>query len=226
MPKPERPAVEQQALAAELLAEDAVVLALSVGRIARQVVADEREALGAEASKLAAEVITGDAAGIGDYAAAGQIPPVDGLGCGPGHTTALLAEVLQCRRTVGLDLSAEFIERARGRASDRIAFHVHDVTVVPFPEGPADLVYCRLLLSHLSDPMAIISRWATQLLPGGLLMLDEVESIATSSPALQRYLEILDQMLRSQLSIRETGNRIDCANHVPRTSAHFRRRLR
>ena len=40
MPKPERPAVEQQALAAELLAEDAVVLALSVGRIARQVVAD------------------------------------------------------------------------------------------------------------------------------------------------------------------------------------------
>ncbi|GAG40450.1 unnamed protein product, partial [marine sediment metagenome] len=26
------------------------------------------------------------------------------LGCGPGHTTALLAEALQCRRTVGLDV--------------------------------------------------------------------------------------------------------------------------
>ncbi len=137
------------------------------------------------------------------------------LGCGPGHTTALLAEVLQCRRTVGLDLSAEFIERARGGASDRVAFHVHDVTVVPFPEGPADLVSCRLLLSHLSDPMAIISRWATQLLPGGLLMLDEVESIATSSPALQRYLEILDPMLRSQSNRLYIGSELERAAAPP-----------
>lgn len=120
------------------------------------------------------------------------------LGCGPGHTTALLAEVLQCRRTVGLDLSEEFVERAHRLASDRVAFRVHDVTVVPFPETPADLLYCRLLLSHLSDPLAVIARWATQLVPGGLLLLDEVECIDTSSPALERYLEILDRMLQSQ----------------------------
>ena len=42
------------------------------------------------------------------------------LGCGPGHSTALLSEVLQCRRTVGLDLSAEFIERAGCFASERV----------------------------------------------------------------------------------------------------------
>ena len=42
------------------------------------------------------------------------------LGCGPGHTTALLSEVLECRRTVGLDLSADFIERAGRFASDRV----------------------------------------------------------------------------------------------------------
>jgi SAM-dependent methyltransferase len=105
---------------------------------------------------------------------------------------------VQCRRTVGLDLSAEFIERAGRFASDRIAFRVHDVNVVPFPVGPADLLCCRLLLTHLRDPIQVFARWATQLVPGGLLMLEEVESIATNSPALERYLEILDQMLRSQ----------------------------
>jgi SAM-dependent methyltransferase len=120
------------------------------------------------------------------------------LGCGPGHTTALLAEVVRCRRTVGLDLSSEFIERARGHASDRVSFQVHDVTTVPFPLGPADLLYCRFLLTHLRDPAELLARWATQLAPGGLLMVEEVEWIVTSSPTLEEYLEILDRMLRSQ----------------------------
>jgi len=140
------------------------------------------------------------------------------LGCGPGHTTALLAEVIQCRRTVGLDFSAEFIERARRFASDRIAFHVHDVTVVPFPVGPADLVYCRLLLTHLRDPVQVITRWATQLVPGGLLVVEEVESIATSSPVLERYLEIMDQMLRSQSNQLYIGSELEGAA-VPQSLA-------
>jgi len=140
------------------------------------------------------------------------------LGCGPGHTTALLAEVVGCRRTVGLDFSAEFIERAQGRASDRVAFQVHDVTVIPFPVGPADLVYCRLLLTHLRDPTGLFAQWATQLAPGGLLMLEEVESIATNSPALERYLEILDRMLQSQSNRLYIGSELEGAP-VPRSLA-------
>jgi SAM-dependent methyltransferase len=120
------------------------------------------------------------------------------LGCGPGHTTALLSEALRCRRTVGLDVSTDFIDLAGRLASDCISFCVHDVTQVPFPAGPADLLYGRLLLTHLRDPMRVVARWATQLAPGGLLMLEEVESIATNSPPLERYLEILDRVLRSQ----------------------------
>jgi len=137
------------------------------------------------------------------------------LGCGPGHMTALLAEVLRCRRTVGLDFSAEFIERAHRFASDSVAFHVHDVNVVPFPVGPADLLYSRLLLPHLRDPVQVIARWATQLVPGGLLMLDEVESIATNSPALKRYLEILDQMLQSQSNQLYIGSELEGAAVPP-----------
>jgi SAM-dependent methyltransferase len=133
------------------------------------------------------------------------------LGCGPGYTTALLAEVLQFRCTAGLDLSADFIERAGRQASDRLVFHVHDITTVPFPEGPADLLYSRFLLTHLKNPVGVVARWATQLVPGGLLVLEEVESIATSSPVLVRYLEIVDQMLRSQSNRLYIGSELEDA---------------
>ena len=133
------------------------------------------------------------------------------LGCGPGYTTALLAEVLQCRRTAWLDISVEFIERAGRLASDRLVFHVHDITVVPFPGGPADFLYSRFLLTHLEHPVRVVASWATQLVPSGLLVLEEVESIATSSPVLARYLEIVDQMLRSQSNRLYIGSELENA---------------
>jgi SAM-dependent methyltransferase len=146
------------------------------------------------------------------------------LGCGPGYTTALLSKVLHCRRTVGLDLSAEFIQRAGRFASDRVAFFVHDVNLVPFPVGPADLLFCRLLLTHLPDPIQVFERWATQLVPGGLLLVEEVESIATNSPALERYLEILDQMLRSQSNQLYIGSELESAP-VPGSLAKQKSRI-
>jgi len=46
-------------------------------------------------------------------------------------------------------------------------------------------------------------------------MLDEVESIATNSPALERYLEILDQMLRSQSNQLYIGSELEGAAVPP-----------
>lgn len=117
------------------------------------------------------------------------------LGCGPGHTTRLLAALLRPRRTLGLDQSAAFVDLAAAHAPAGVTFAVHDVTLVPFPQGPADLLSCRLLLSHLADPAAALAAWATQLTPGGLLLMDEVERIHTAQPALRRYLETAAALL-------------------------------
>src|SRR6266508_1819732 len=57
------------------------------------------------------------------------------LGCGPGHTTLLLDEVLRPRRTLGLDQSATFLEVARATARQGIVYLEHDVTTVPFPSA-------------------------------------------------------------------------------------------
>src|SRR5579884_501121 len=91
------------------------------------------------------------------------------LGCGPGYTTHLLAETTHCAQAIGLDASEHFINQARNSATDSITFMRHDVTRLPFPTAQADLIFCRLLLTHLQDPLSVIERWITQLRPGGLL---------------------------------------------------------
>jgi trans-aconitate 2-methyltransferase len=127
------------------------------------------------------------------------------LGCGTGHTTRLLASVLGPRRTLGLDQSASFVARATGAAPPGVGFAVHDVTTVPFPAGPADLCFCRLLLSHLPDPAAVVAAWATQLAPDGLLLVDEVDQIHTADPGLGGYLEVAGALLASRGQTLEVG---------------------
>jgi len=117
------------------------------------------------------------------------------LGCGPGYTTALVSEVTGAARTVGLDGSATHIERARAGAAGPVEFGRWDVRELPFPAGPADLIYGRLLLAHLPDPAATAASWATQLTEGGLLVLDEIEWIEASDPVLQAHLRLAGAMV-------------------------------
>jgi trans-aconitate 2-methyltransferase len=126
------------------------------------------------------------------------------LGCGTGHTTRLVADVLKPDRTVGLDQSEFFVAVAAG-GPPGVEFAVHDVTRVPFPCPPADVCYGRLLLSHLPDPGAALAAWATQLAPGGLLLADEVDRIHTDLPALRGYLEVAGALLATRGHTLEIG---------------------
>ena len=131
------------------------------------------------------------------------------LGCGPGHTTGLLAEVLGPSHTVGLDRSEDYIAAARESQGSNISFHRHDITEVPFPVGPCDLIFCRFVLTHLADPRSDIERWVTQLRPDGRLLVEETESITTASPVLSTYLGIIDAMLRHQGNMLYIGPILD-----------------
>jgi DNA/RNA-binding domain of Phe-tRNA-synthetase-like protein len=107
----------------------------------------------------------------------------------------LVSEVTSAGRTVGLDGSATYIERARATASGPVEFGRWDVRELPFPAGPADLIYCRLLLAHLPDPAATAASWATHLTDGGLLVLDEIEWIRASDPLLRAHLRLAEAMV-------------------------------
>ena len=111
------------------------------------------------------------------------------LGCGPGYTTRLLHRVTGAVRTIGMDRSRSFLEAARAGAPAGVGFVEHDATRVPFPTGPADLVYARLLLAHLPDPEDVCRRWSTMLTIGGSLLLDDLEAIDAPEPVFRAYLD-------------------------------------
>jgi SAM-dependent methyltransferase len=129
------------------------------------------------------------------------------LGCGPGYTTHLLADVLQCDRAAGLDKSEHFVSLAQSR--EKVSFHVHDITSVPFPVGPSDLMYCRFLLTHLGEPREVFGRWATQLRPNGLLLMQEVERIDTNNDVFAAYLGVVEAMLADQSTELYVGRVLD-----------------
>jgi len=131
------------------------------------------------------------------------------VGCGPGYTTHLIANVLGCEQAVGLDNSEHFISLAQKSATDSVSFQLHDVTKIPFPAGPADLLFCRFLMTHLLDPQAALSRWATQVVPKGLLLIEEVETIMTANPIFTEYLQIVDAMLKAQNRMLYIGPSLD-----------------
>jgi SAM-dependent methyltransferase len=120
------------------------------------------------------------------------------LGCGPGWTTHLLARVLRCGRVVGLDSSDAFIALARETETPEVTFVLHDVTVTPFPVSGPELVFARLLVTHLREPDAVVARWVAELPPGGRLLIEEPEWIRTGHPVIRKYLSLVEDALRSQ----------------------------
>ena len=129
---------------------------------------------------------------------AAKLSKLADLGCAHGRSTELLSETLGADRSVGLDQSEAFLALAQRRASQRIGFHRHDITQLPFPEAPFDLIFCRLLLSHLADGLALLERWASQLDPGGLLAIEEVAWIHSEEEVFRRYLSLVQGMLEER----------------------------
>jgi trans-aconitate 2-methyltransferase len=121
------------------------------------------------------------------------------LGCGPGLTTRLVHATLGAERTIGVDASSAYVGRASVRAPEGVTFVERDVTRLPLPGAPAGAIYARLLLAHLADPPAVVASWTTQLAPGGVLLLDDLEAIETDEPACRAYLdEVAVPVVRSQ----------------------------
>jgi len=121
------------------------------------------------------------------------------LGCGPGHTTRLVAAVCRPRTTLGLDASDRFVATARSLTDDpAVTYAVHDVTRAPLPGGPADLVHARLLLAHLPGPLDVVALWRSCLRPGGVLVLDEVEAIDAPPGVLRDYLAVTTALVAAE----------------------------
>lgn len=93
-------------------------------------------------------------------------------GCGPGLVCRALLDA-GCR-VVGVDLSAEMVERARARCpeADRATFLRGSLYELD-PGGPFDAAISRYVLHHIADPLAFLRRQVALLRPGGVVVLSD-----------------------------------------------------
>jgi trans-aconitate 2-methyltransferase len=136
------------------------------------------------------------------------------LGCGPGYTTRLLAEVFPRATIRGLDSSASFLALAAKSPHPRVNFEVADVTR-GLPGGPYDLVYSRYLLTHVAAFTETICLWSGELAPGGLIAIEENEWIRTRSPEFAEYLAIVEAMLANGGQKLYVGAELDALDRWP-----------
>jgi trans-aconitate 2-methyltransferase len=114
------------------------------------------------------------------------------LGCGPGHSTALLATLFPHAELVAIERSDAFAAQAAERVPTARVI-VGDVTA-PLP-GEFGLVYSRFLLSHLPDIGAAVANWCRAVAPGGSLVLEEPERIIAADPLFARYEELVSAVV-------------------------------
>jgi trans-aconitate 2-methyltransferase len=158
----------------------------------------------------------------------GELPParrrvVLDLGCGPGHTTAMLAAAFEEAEVTGIDASAAFVAEATATAPARCTYAVADVTGAPLPGAPADLIYARFLVVHLPQPQVALARWAGQLSPGGVLVVEEPERIDTDDPDFRRYLELASVVVGARGGDLYAGRLLADAPVPPSTEIVLRR---
>ncbi len=101
------------------------------------------------------------------------------LGCGGGDVTVELARAAGPKGgVIGVDMDAALLDIARRETSalglGNVSFECRDATTWR-PSAPVDLVYARFLLTHLSDPSAVLRNARGYLRPGGLVVVEDID---------------------------------------------------
>lgn len=139
------------------------------------------------------------------------------LGCGPGHTTRMLASLLRPGALVGLDASPRYVEIAREDAPEGARFELHDVTTT-LPTPRAELLYCRFLLTHLATPRDALDVWYDAASEGAVLLVEEVQDLRADDPAIRRYYELVAAMQAYHGQTLHIGRALDAHARATRWS--------
>lgn len=122
------------------------------------------------------------------------------VGAGAGSVTRMLAELVGgAGEVVAIDIDTRFLT-APMPANVRVLRH--DINRDPVPLAAFDLVHCRALLMHLSDPMLALTRMAAAVRPGGWLVIEDADY--TSVAAADRTHPVAAAFDRIAASMRAT----------------------
>ncbi|QLL34608.1 hypothetical protein HG536_0G04700 [Torulaspora globosa] len=104
------------------------------------------------------------------------------VGCGPGTITSGFAKYAPEGAVIGVDISADVLEKARGLAADAgipasgpgsVTFELGNVLdTLPYPDNTFDVVFCSQVLGHFPSADQVVralTEMRRVLKPGGLL---------------------------------------------------------
>jgi len=100
------------------------------------------------------------------------------VGCGGGHVTLDLAEIVgPTGSVIGADIDHSILQLAQ---SDATAAGIKNVTFQTIDArsidgGPFDLIYARFLLSHVERPGEVLDHLLTLLADGGAVALEDID---------------------------------------------------
>lgn len=119
-------------------------------------------------------------------------------GCGPGETMRLMAQRVGpaghvCGIDVDRELGAQALAALHTSGHHQCSFEPADVLQTErITGGPFDLVFARLLLFHLADPVAALRRLWDWVAPGGHLVVQDYDlRTAAVTPALDTVQEFI-----------------------------------
>jgi ubiquinone/menaquinone biosynthesis C-methylase UbiE len=118
------------------------------------------------------------------------------IGCGIGLNAIWMAErVGPNGSATGIDMSEEQtrIAAANAQASGikNAFFQQGSATSTGLPRGAFDLVYCRFLLCHLTNPAVAVEEMSSLLKPGGVLVCEDfIASTIATYPETRAYVRL------------------------------------
>jgi SAM-dependent methyltransferase len=92
----------------------------------------------------------------------------------------LCGQVCPGGEVVATDIDTRFLETLP-EANLRVMRH--DITADGLPADAFDLVHCRLVLAHLPDRLAVLSKLTAALKPRGLLVAEEMDFVSVAADA-------------------------------------------
>lgn len=126
------------------------------------------------------------------------------VGCGTGTTMRMMADVVGSTGLVcGIDRNAVSgtmsLQRLRSEGPDIFSFIEADITKLEAVEGvPFDLVFARLLLIHLADPVTVLKRLWKWVKPGGSLAIMDYDTVPLrpipNQPTVERAIQLIRQL--------------------------------
>lgn len=108
------------------------------------------------------------------------------LGCGPGNLTTALAERWPSAIVRGIDSSAEMIAAASASTRPNLTFELGDAN--EYRARGVDVLVSNALLQWVPNHLALLTRWADDLNPGGCLAFQVPANFGGRSHTLMREL--------------------------------------